>query len=106
MALTQYPFQVLLNNNDEGLIENPLLRVDDDDLISDIKDFHEDPRNGLRNTVDVDTLVRGGLLAKDEEATTAEGILNEGEIAALNKERSRTIWNESKELKTILVRRF
>ena len=104
MAEVQFPFEVLLNNNDEGLIEKPLRRVDDDDLTNDIKEFHRD--QCLGNTVGVDTLIRGGLLAKDEEATTAKGILNEEEIAALDKERSTTIWQESKELKIILVRHF
>ena len=91
MAEVQFPFEVLLNNNDEGLIEKPLRRVDDDDLIKNIKDFHRDQINDLDKSVDVDTLIRGGLLKKDEEATTVKRILNEKKIAALNKERSTII---------------
>ena len=103
MATVQPSFQRLLNNNDLGIIENPLRRIDEDDLKDDIKSFHADPEYDLANSVDIDVLVRGGLLARDEEATITERILDEREIAALRKEKSMTIWGESKELKVVLL---
>lgn len=107
MLAQQLPFQKLLNNNDLGIIENPLQRIDDDDLITDIKKFHAepDPKRVLQlaDVVDLDVLVRGGLLAKDEEAALTEEVLDGREFAALKTEKSMTIWRESKELKVILL---
>lgn len=97
------PFQKLLENNDAGRIENPLARLDEDDLIADIKDFHADPSNGLYALLEVETLIHGGLLAKDEEVAIAEEYINELEIAALEDEKCSTIWSESKELKVNLL---
>ena len=114
MATVQLPFQRLLENNDLGIIENPLRRIDEDDLIKDIRDFHRD--GYLASRVDLDVLVRGGLLARDEEATITEAkvardegdeiterILNEMEVEAVHNEKSTSIWRESKELKLILL---
>ena len=98
---TQLPFQKLLENNNLGIIENPLRRIHEDDLDNDTRNFHRD--EGLANIVDVDVLVRGGRLARDEEATIIEGGLNEVEIAALEREKVTKIWDESKELKVILL---
>lgn len=103
MATVQLPFQRLLQNNDLGIIENPLRRIDEDDLIADIRSFHAAPKHSLADIVKVDVLIRGGLLAKDEEATITEEMIDEREIAALANEKSMTIWGGSKELKVILL---
>ena len=97
------PFQTLLENNDAGRIENPLVRLDEDDLIADIRDWHAEPLNSIRNVVDVDTLISGGLLAKDEEVAIAEEYISEREIAALELEKCTSIWGESKELRVNLL---
>ena len=98
---TQLPFQRLFENNDLGIIENPLRRVHEDDLDTDIRNFHEE--YGLVKIVDVDVLVRGGRLARDEEATIMEKRLNIVEMTALEREKVTKIWDESKELKIILL---
>ena len=97
----QRRFQELLERNDLGIIENPLRRIHEDNLDTDIRNFHQE--YGLANIVDADVLVRGGLLAKDEEATIMEGKLDAVEMAALEREKNTKIWNESKELKVILL---
>ncbi|KAL8783576.1 MAG: hypothetical protein Q9195_009348 [Heterodermia aff. obscurata] len=102
-SMAPVPFQTLLENNDAGRIENPLARLDEDDLIADIQDFHADPLNNLGDVVDVEVLIRGGLLAKDEEVAIAEKHINEREKAALEKEKYTTIWRESKELRVNLL---
>ena len=95
------PFEVLLSNNDLGIIENPLRRIDEDDLVKEVRDFHHDEE--MNDVVDVDTLIRGGQLARDEEAFIADGDLSPVERIALQKEKTSTIWQESKELKVILL---
>ena len=97
----ELPFHRLLRNNDLGIIENPLRRVHEDDLIADIRNFHHE--YSLKDIVDVDVLIRGGLLARDEEATVTEGRLSDVEVSALEREKSTRIWDESKELKVILL---
>ena len=96
----QLSFQELLENN-SGIIENPLQRVDEADLDRDICDFHEDYKLG--RVVDLDTLIHGAHLARDEEATSEEGILMEAEEQALEREKKSRFWEESKELKIILL---
>lgn len=100
-TVTQLPFQRLLQSNDLGIIENPLRRIHEDDLDLDIQSFHTEYK--LADVVDVDVLVRGGRLARDEEATLIEGNLHDIEKKALNKEKTSNIWKESKELKIILL---
>lgn len=97
------PFQTLLENNDAGRIENPLARLDEDDLVADIREWHADPSNPIGSVVEVETLIRGGLLAKDEEVAIAEKYISEREIAALEDEKCTTIWRESKELRVNLL---
>ena len=97
----ELPFQTLLKNNETGVIKNPLWRIHEDDLDAEIRNFHQE--YGLANIVDEDVLVRAGRLAKDEEATIIEGSLDDIEIAALKREKFTKIWNESKELKIILL---
>ncbi|KAG8533920.1 uncharacterized protein KY384_001661 [Bacidia gigantensis] len=100
----QLPFQQLLKNNDLGIIENPLQRVDEVDLDEDITNFYAE--HHLGKVVDLDTLIRAGHVARDEKATIAEGILNEVELRALEKEKTTRFWEESKELKLILLTCF
>ena len=97
----QLPFQQLLENNDLGIIENPLQRVEEDELDEDIFNFYED--HDLALVTDFDTLIHGAHLARDEEATIAEDILSDVEKKALKKEKTTRIWEESKELKVILL---
>ena len=100
----QLPFERLLKNNDLGIIENPLRRIDEDDLDSDIRAFHE--AEGLKDVVSVNVLTRGGHVARDEEGFQAEGDLSEPEEKALKNEKVSSIWQESKELKVILLTCF
>lgn len=95
------PFQRLLENNDLGIIENPLQRIEEDELDDDISAFHRD--YDLAEVVDVDVLIRGGRLARGEEVFVAEGSLSDVERAALQKEKSTRFWEESKELRVILL---
>lgn len=98
---TQLPFQQLLEKNDTGLIENPLRRIHEDKLEEEIRHFHQE--YDLGNIVDVDVLVLGGRVAQDEEAVQIEGDLNAVQLSALEKEKTSKIWDESKELRIILL---
>ncbi len=104
-STTQLPFQQLLNHNDTRVIGNPLRRVAEEHVVEWIKAFHKE--NNLDSVVDVATLIRGALLARQEEIfrthETADGTLTEVEKAALNKEKATTIWTETRELKIILL---
>ncbi|CAO1598709.1 hypothetical protein XANCAGTX0491_002469 [Xanthoria calcicola] len=102
---TELPFQQLLNHNDTRVIENPLRRVAEEHVVEWIKNFHGD--NDLHCVIDVATLIRGARLARQEEIfrtkEIAEGTLTEVEERALDKEKVTTIWNETRELKIILL---
>ena len=100
----QLPFETLLRNNDQGIIENPLRRIDEDDLDEDIRTFHD--AEGLENVVAVSVLIRGGRLAKDEEGFLAERRHSNLEKKALEDEKVTKIWQESKELRIILLTCF
>lgn len=99
---SRLPFQQLLQNNDLGIIENPLRRIDEDDLDRYIQNFHRECHLG--RVIDADTLICGAHLARDEEATLAEGLVRgDADHAALAKEKITSIWTESREIKIILL---
>ncbi|KAL6719777.1 hypothetical protein ACLMJK_001698 [Lecanora helva] len=100
----ELPFERLLKNNNLGIIENPLRRLDEDDIVRDVQKFHQEER--LSNVVNDKTMIRGGLLAADEEVFKANGDLSRPEELALESEKESTIWQESKELKIILLTCF
>ena len=102
--ITGLPFETLLRDNNLGIIENPLRRIDEDDIQQDIRNFHE--AEGLADVVDLSLLIRGGLLAKDEEGFKARKDLSGPEKKALKDERTSNIWRESKELRIILLTCF
>ena len=104
MAQDKIPFETLLRKNDLGIIENPLRRIAKPDLIGYVRNFHEE--NYLQDVVDVDVLIKGGLLARDEDGFRIEHDLSEPQLKALDREATSTIWEESKELKTILLTCF
>ncbi|KAL8928047.1 MAG: hypothetical protein Q9172_001102 [Xanthocarpia lactea] len=93
----------MLENGRLAIIENPLRRIPEEEVNGYIKSFHEE--NGLGIGIDLNTLVRGARLARDEEAFVQEeaGNLTEVESAALKKEKCTTIWSESREIKIILL---
>ena len=99
-------FQELLEHNDLGIIENPLRRIPEDYLIDCIKIFYNEA--GLDKVIDFDTVLRGARLARDEEAfvTEEEEALTQVESTALKKEKTTTIWTESRETKIILLTCF
>lgn len=102
------PFQQLLEHNHLAIIENPLRRIPEDHLNAYIESFYDE--SGLANVIDIDMLIRGARLARDEEAFVAEGTagktLTEVEVAALQGEKSTSIWTESREIKIILLTCF
>ena len=110
----ELPFERLLRDNDLGLIENPLWRIHEDVLDANIREFHAedafDEKLHLREVVDVNTLIRGGRLARDAEGFRAEEEEKEGlsatEKRALDRESVSTLWSESKELRVILLTCF
>ncbi|KAL9591666.1 MAG: hypothetical protein Q9179_007495 [Wetmoreana sp. 5 TL-2023] len=99
------PFQQLLKHNDLGFVENPLRRIPEDRLHVDIESFHEE--SDLAKVVDVQTLIRGARLARDEEGfiaeETAQKSLTEVEREALQEGKPTSIWGESREIKIILL---
>lgn len=98
---TPTPFQQLLENNDMGIIENPLQRIDEDDLDENTANFYTE--NNLGKVVDVETLIRGGRLARSEKIFKTRGGLSEVETVALEREGKTRFWEESKELRIILL---
>lgn len=100
------PFEKLLNNNNLGIIENPLRRIDNDDLEKDLRSFYDDKRTGLSSIVDVELLIRGGRLARDEEDFIANQVCSLPERQAIDREKTASIWQESKELRIILLTCF
>ena len=102
---TQLPFQQLLNHNNLRVIENPLRRVAEEDVIEYVRAFHKD--NDLDSVVDVATCIRGGRLARQEEIFITreedDGSITEVERAALDKEKRTSIWTDTRELKIILL---
>ena len=101
----ELPFETLLQSNNLGIIENPLRRIDEDDLERNIRQFYEDEKE-LSAEIDLDVLIRGGLLARDEEGFLAEGDISGPEHRALTHEKTTKIWQESKELRIILLTCF
>ena len=98
---TLTPFQRLLRNNDLGIIENPLLRIDEEELEKDSTNFHLEYLTGV---VDLNVLHRGGRLARNGEEVFREiEHIDRVESQALDKEKRTTFWQESKELKVILL---
>lgn len=103
--MEQLPFQQLLMQNDLAIIENPLRRIPEDRVNAHIESFHEDSK--LATVVDLDTLTRGGRLARDEEAFISDEVANKNlseiDKAALEKEKGTSIWTESREIKIIVL---
>ncbi|KAL8979866.1 MAG: hypothetical protein Q9205_004902 [Flavoplaca limonia] len=102
---TQLPFQQLLNHNNLRVVENPLRRVAEEHVVEYVRAFHED--NDLGSVIDVDTCIRGGRLARQEEIFLTreddDGSITEVERTALDKEKRTTIWTDTRELKIILL---
>ncbi|KAL9032830.1 MAG: hypothetical protein Q9214_007791, partial [Letrouitia sp. 1 TL-2023] len=102
------PFQQLLEHNDLAIIENPLRRIHEDHLNDYIKSFYDEA--GLDDVIDFDTVIRAARLARDEEAFVteeeAEETLSQVERTALKREKTTTIWTESREIKIILLTCF
>ena len=99
-----YLFETLLQHNKHGTIENPLRRIDDHHLEEDIRNFHKD--EGFDDVVGVDLLIRASHLARDEDGFKQREDLTELENAALEKEKTSKLWQESKELSSILLTCF
>lgn len=104
MAQDRIPFETLLRKNDLGIIENPLRRIAKPDLIEHVRDFYEE--NHLQDVVDIEVLIEGALLARDEDGYRIEYDVSEPQLKALDREKTSTIWEESRELKTILLTCF
>ena len=102
---TVLPFQVLLEHNDLGFIENPLRRIHEDHLSAYVESFYE--ASDLADVVDLTILTRGARLARDEDAfiseEKAEGNFTAVEMAALGREKTTSIWSEGREVKIILL---
>ncbi|KAL8691783.1 MAG: hypothetical protein Q9224_004096 [Gallowayella concinna] len=98
------PFEQLLEQNNLGVIENPLRRIPEREVEAYITALHRE--NNLGTVVDLTTLLRGMRLARDPEAFTAreiaQGTLTEVETAALKREEHPSIWTETRELKIII----
>ena len=104
MALKQEkrtPYQRLFESNDMGIIENPLQRIDEEELDENTTAFHAD--YNLAEVVDLETLIRGGHLARAGEIFIAKGDLSGVETAAIENEGKSRFWEESKELRVILL---
>lgn len=114
-STAQLPFQQLLENNDLGIIDNPLRRIPEKHLREFIDSFFKESE--LAKVTNFTNLFRGARLARDEEAFGQEDTLTDVEKAALEKEKSRdpeedpnkdrrrepSLWAESREIKIILL---
>ncbi|EON67455.1 hypothetical protein W97_06709 [Coniosporium apollinis CBS 100218] len=95
------PFRDLLERNELGIIDSPLQWVDTDDLDANFRALHD--AHNLAGTIDKELLARGGRLARDEPLFLSIGDLSELERKALDREKTCTLWGQSKELKIILL---
>lgn len=59
--------------------------------------------HSLSNTVSEELLVRGGRLARDEDLFLSRADVTDSERTALEQERTSSLWQQSKELKLILL---
>ena len=104
-STNQLPFQGLLRHNDLAIIENPLRRIPEERLRTYIEFFYEEYH--LVDIIDIDILLRGARLAREKEGFVAEetaaGTLSDVDKAALNREKTTTIWTESREIKIVVL---
>ncbi|RDW80383.1 hypothetical protein BP5796_05081 [Coleophoma crateriformis] len=99
----RFPFKDLLKRNELGIIDSPLLWIDPEVQDENVRKTHA--AHKLADTVDEEMLVRGGRLARDEELflTANSNHVTEAEKEALRKEKQSALWQQSKELKLILL---
>lgn len=95
-------FNHLLNNNQLGIIDNPINYRPPDQLESDVKAFHEEHK--LAQVVDVKLLVRGAHLARDrEQFLRDESNYSDVELSALTEEDDPSLSRQPKELQVVLL---
>ena len=95
------PFVRLLKNNDLRWIGNPLRRYTQPQLARELKQFHQE--YDLGHVIDVQDLINAGDVGRDKEAALEAGKLDEIDRAAVEGERAKSFWEESKDLKVIVL---
>ncbi|OCL12086.1 galactose-proton symporter [Glonium stellatum] len=95
-------FRALLRNNELGIVDNPLLHRDPSDQDNDVRaTYNRHP--DLKDALDVDLLIRGARLARDQELFEATEYLSRIESAALERERTSGFWKQPKSLRVIIL---
>ena len=84
-----------------GSIDSPLQWTDPENQDENVRRTHH--AYGLENTVSEAMLVRGGRLARDEELFLSGADVTQFERDALAREKTSTVWRQSKEMKIILL---
>lgn len=82
-------------------IDSPLQWIDPESQDENVRKTHH--AYDLENTVSESMLVRGGRLARDEELFLSGPDVTQFEKSALAREKSSTVWQQSKEMKIILL---
>ncbi|KUJ16458.1 uncharacterized protein LY89DRAFT_558025, partial [Mollisia scopiformis] len=97
------PFKDLLERNELGIIDSPLLWTDPEVQDDNVRKTHA--AHNLANSISEELLVRGGRLARDEELFLSADSSNVTDLErdALNREKTSSLWQQSKELKVILL---
>lgn len=94
-------FEELLRNNRLGIVDNPLFYRNPEDILRDVEEFYKDHK--LEDVVDVELLKRGALLARDRDEFMEDNILSSVERRALLREEKPKFWQQTRELKTVLL---
>lgn len=95
-------FRALLRNNELGIVDNPLLHRDPSDQDNDVRATYS-RHPDLKDALDVELLIRGARLARDQELFEATEHLSGIESAALQRERTSGFWKQPKSLRVIIL---
>ncbi|KAL3417130.1 hypothetical protein PVAG01_11130 [Phlyctema vagabunda] len=96
-------FKDLLEKNELGIIDSPLQWTDPEAQDENVRKTHA--AHHLGDTLSEELFIRGGRLARDEELflSLEENHVTDLEREALSREKTSTLWQQSKELKVILL---
>jgi len=86
----------------ENSVDNPLIYQEPAEQERAVRQLHHSAP-GLADACDVNLLLRGAALARDEELFLSSPGLTEVERRAVEREKEAEIWDQPKELKTILL---
>lgn len=82
-------------------IDSPFLWITPEVQDENVRAIYDE--HNLAETMSLELLLRGGRLARDEDLFLSEGDLSDSEKSAIRREKTSNLWQQSKELKVILL---